>query len=118
MSVLHLSSDLMLVGKVSSWAKSHGVPYQNASTLEKFDAALAETDPVWHTVIVDLQFRGLDIAAIHGQVRAAIPPARLAGYAQHVMTELIAAAKAAGFDDILTRGQFDRQFAELMTPHT
>ena len=37
------------------------------------------------------------------------------GYAQHVMTELIQEAEQAGFNEVLTRGQFDRGFARLMS---
>ena len=102
----------MLVGKVSSWARANSANYQSAGTLEKLQTALANPDV--SVVIVDLQFRGLDIAALATEIRAAVIDAKLVGYAQHVMTDLIAAGEAAGFDAVLTRGQFDRQFAEWM----
>ncbi|MGI9519174.1 MAG: hypothetical protein ACR2NP_19135 [Pirellulaceae bacterium] len=110
--VLHLSSDLMLVGKVSAWARSNEMAYQNVSTLEKFRVALA--DSAADVVMIDLQFRGLNIPELATEVRDARPQSRLAGYAQHVMTDLIDAAQAANFDVVMTRGQFDRQFADLM----
>jgi carbamoylphosphate synthase small subunit len=56
------------------------------------------------------------LRAVHPaqQVRQAHPSARLYGYAQHVMTEIIDRATYAGYDEVLTRGQFDRQFARWM----
>ncbi len=114
--ILHLCSDLMLTAKVSSWAKSNGLQYKNAGSLKKFSAALADKD--FHgngrAVMIDLQFPGLDIPNIVSQVREAAGNIKLAGYVQHVMTDLIAAAESVDFDHVMTRGQFDRQFPSLL----
>jgi hypothetical protein len=110
--VLHLCNDLMLIGKVSAWAKARQLAYRNASSLSKFETCLQE-DPVTR-VAVDLQFPALDIDWVVERVRSQSPTIELIGYAQHVMTELIEAATYAGFQEVLTRGQFDRSFAKLL----
>lgn len=110
--VLHLSNDLMLVGKVSAWAKSQSIPYRNISNLSKLATSLAE-DSV-DVVLVDLQLRNLDIEVACRTIKQADVETRVYGYAQHVMTDMIEAARAVGYDAVLTRGQFDRGFADLM----
>ena len=109
---MHLSNDLMLVGKVSAAAKSNVIAYKNASSLKKFEQSLADGNV--SIVLVDLQFKTLDIEQVAQQVRSSDPEIKLCGYAQHVMTDLIEAAQQADFDQVLTRGQFDRGFLELM----
>ena len=111
--VLHLSNDLMLVGKVSAWAKSNGVTYRNAANQKKFHNALNEDD--CQVVLVDLQFKNLDMVDVVQSVKAVGAEIPIYGYAQHVMTQLIQDAEEAGFNEVLTRGQFDRGFARLMS---
>ena len=111
--IIHLSDDLMLVGKVSSWAKSNNVSYQNARTvhevIECVNQNLSENQ-----VIVDLQLRGLDVEGLPQQLRQIMPGVKIVGYAQHVMVDLITAANENGFDAVWTRGQFDRQYSQLL----
>lgn len=111
---LHLCDDLMFIAQVSSWAKSHSVKYRNVKSPQHLAAVFAEVDPT--RVIVDLQFSGLDIGQLAKQVREQAPGSSLIGYAQHVMTGLIAEAKQAGFDVVYTRGQFDRGYPQLLSP--
>ena len=111
--VLHLSNDLMLVGKVSGWAKSNGISYRNASSPQKFAQLLSEGE--CRVVLVDLQMKNLDMAEVLQSVKAVGQEIPTYGYAQHVMTELIQDAEQAGFNEVLTRGQFDRGFARLMS---
>jgi len=110
--VLHLSNDLMLVGKVSSWAKSQSIAYRNVPNIQKLEASL-EGDSV-KVVLVDLQLKSLDIVVACQMIKDANANTRVYRYAQHVMTEVIEAAEQAGCDEVLTRGQFDRGFAALL----
>ena len=110
--ILHLSNDLMLVGKVSSWAKSNQIAYRNTPSMAKFQEALGSGEV--DRVIVDLQTKSLDALAIVELVNETGDQIRLIGYAQHVMTEIIDQARTAGFGEVLTRGQFDRGFASYL----
>lgn len=110
--VLHLSNDLMLVGKVSAWAKSQSIAYRNISSVNKLEAAL-EDAPI-NVVLIDLQLKNLEIALACQAIKKADAETRVYGYAQHVMTDIIAAAEQSGCDGVLTRGQFDRGFASLL----
>ena len=75
--VIHLSSDLMLVGKVSGWAKSNDIAYRNASNMNKFEQMLAEEEV--SVVLVDLQIA----LGSHLQIDQAVPGEQL----QHVVEE-------------------------------
>ena len=109
---IHLSNDLMLVGKISSWANRHNLDYKNAANLDKL-RELLESESV-QVVLVDLQFRDLDIVEAARLVKDQDSNIQLCGYAQHVFTDLLATATQAGFDEVLTRGQFDRNFSEFL----
>lgn len=73
-----------------------------------FAASLPEKtqeDVRW--VILDLATRSGITQTIVPEVRRQYPDARLIAYAPHVHTGRLAAAREAGFDEVMTRGQFD-----------
>ncbi len=118
--VVHLCNDLMLVGKISAWARAHHVSYCNLSSLASLQQWLDEAnDHRMSLLLVDLQIQPLDIPLLMELVRTERNgPSKtviLVGYAQHVMTDLLEAARSAEFDRVLTRGQFDRQFADIIS---
>jgi hypothetical protein len=47
-------------------------------------------------------------------IRVGAPAARIIAYGPHVDEALLADAKEAGCDEVLTRGQFNKLFAELL----
>ena len=65
-------------------------------------------------VLVDLSLEGLDLPAAVAAVRSAAPQARIVAFGAHVNEAALAAAEAAGCDEVLTRGQFHKQYAELL----
>lgn len=110
--VIHLCKDLMLGGKVSSWANANHVAYRRVPSVQKLQEALLESGI--EKVLVDIQIRDLDLPQLIADIRDYDRELPIIGYAQHVLVDLISAAESAGFDQVMTRGQFDRQFPHVI----
>jgi PleD family two-component response regulator len=112
--VLALVDDLMFASKIRSTATQLGVTvtfarspdaalaamHANAPTLVIFDLNNPRTDPL-----------GTVAAMKRDTALASIPTV---GYASHVLTDVISAAKAAGVDDVLARSAFTMQLPDIL----
>ena len=111
--VLALVPDLMDRSKVSAAAGAlDGVgPVSFVSSAAGLATRLGEEEPV-ALVVLDLARTGaLDtVAAAHGR------GARVIGFGSHVEVELLAAARAAGCDQVLARSAFFARLPEVLTP--
>ena len=111
MHAVLLSADLMMIAVAQGAADRHGVVLKTASSAEQAvdlsDSAAA--------VAVDLRTPGLDIEALVPRLREATKPqAAILACGPHVHTEALTAAAAAGCDEVITRGQFERRFDALV----
>ena len=64
--------------------------------------------------VIDLSLDGLNLPAAVRGIRAGAPTARIIAYGPHVDEALLADAEEAGCDEVLTRGQFNKQHGELL----
>ena len=64
--------------------------------------------------VVDLSLAGLDLPAVIAVVREQAPQARIIVFGAHVDEATLAAARRAGCDEVLSRGQFHKQYVELL----
>jgi DNA-binding NarL/FixJ family response regulator len=64
--------------------------------------------------LVDLSLERLNLPAAVSAIRAGAPAARIIAYGAHVDQSALAEAADAGCDQVLTRGQFNQQYAELL----
>jgi CheY-like chemotaxis protein len=115
--VLCAVDDLMFSVKISTTAKAIGAPIFFERNPEMIVARVREKQP--SLVIFDLnspKLRPLDaIAALKAD--PALRQIPTLGYASHVQTDVIQAAKTAGIDQVLARSAFtDRLAAILATP--
>ena len=77
-------------------------------------AALAEKiSPECRLVMVELS-PGVDVAEVVRLRNEHAPQATIVAFGPHVDEQTLAAAQAAGADLVLSRGQFHRQYAELL----
>src|SRR5437660_255861 len=104
---LVLVRDLIFSTKISSTAKSLGVPLTVVRDPSKLPDA-----PSASRLIVDLNLDAALPAAVAWKART---NGRVILFVSHVDTELIRAARAAGFDDVLPRCEFTRLLPELLT---
>jgi CheY-like chemotaxis protein len=113
MAVVLLSGDLMGASRIEGAARMVGVDYQMVGSA---DAAIdcCAAKPV-ALVMVDLATAGMDVAALveRLQGRSSNVPAIVA-YGPHVHEAVLEAAKQAGCDQVLSRGQFMSQAAAII----
>lgn len=109
MNILLLSNDLMVSSRVDGAALRAGISAKTVPTIEALAAACRE-GPV-ASVIVDLSTPSIDVRVLVEQLSAmgAARP-RIVAFGPHVHESLLAAARLAGCDDVISRGQF---FAQL-----
>jgi len=117
MAAILLCPDLLFSSRVAAAGERAGVSVVTAlgpaaliDRLSEFPGSL---------VILDLGQSGLDIAAIVLQLRA-LPhgPREIVAFGPHVQSERLEAARAAGCDHVLSRGQFNSQIDEILARDT
>lgn len=113
MTAIYYSGDMMFSSRVASAAASAGIPLKirTNTTVAPGDAAGAADCQL---VLVDLGLTIADLAALIQQVRGQHPSARIVAHGAHVNEALLAAARAAGCDLVMSNGQFNREYAALL----
>ncbi len=69
-------------------------------------------------VLVDLTLPGLDLPAVVAAAGKRAPRARIVAFGPHVDELALAAAEQAGAHLVLSRGQFHREYAQLLAEVT
>lgn len=112
--ILAILDDLMFTSKIKSAAAHLGVPISFARTA---DAALAgmRTSPP-KLVILDLNNPRTDPLGTVGKMKAdpLLSSVPIVGFASHVQTDVIEAARKAGVDDVLARSAFTQHLPEIL----
>jgi hypothetical protein len=104
--ILAVVRDLMFASKISASAKSSGICIKLIR-----DPKLLPNEPGTR-VIVDLNQPGTIEAAVQWKASHSGP---VIGFVSHVDTEMIARAKAAGIDQIMSRGQFAQNIEKILS---
>lgn len=110
LSILYLTQDLLFSSRVGSIAKQAGVDVLIVGTLDQLQEKLASGPSA---VLVDLEHRS-DPIAVMSLVKATSPRPLTIAYGPHVKESLLTNSLAAGFDHVLSRGQFDKQIAQIL----
>lgn len=116
MKFLLLSSDLMLMSAAQGAADRHGASVGVVGDVNALADRLA-SEPI-ALVAVDLRTNGLDVSSVAEQVRAAAPAAVILAGGPHVQHDSLAAAVAAGCDEVVTRGQFEGRLDAIVAKLT
>jgi len=111
MHVLFLTDDLLFASRVQAAAAGLRLDVQISAPAK---AASVASDPDCQLILADLFVLGDKAAEIIPQVKANFPQAKLIGFGPHVDVAMLATAKAAGCDEVLTRGEFQRQHTDLL----
>ena len=113
--VLCVVDDLLFSVKISTAAKALGVDIYFERNGDNVLARIREKQP--HLVIFDLnsgKLRPMDaIAAMKDD--PTLREIRTLGYASHVQTDTINAARKAGVDQVLARSAFAEKLGEILT---
>ncbi len=111
--ILAVVEDLIFLSKIQETAKLLGVPVERVDP-GKLQERLAH-GPV-QAVILDLNHRSGTALDVLRALKANSSTCHLpvAGFVSHVQTELVAAARAAGCDQVLARSAFTAQLPQLL----
>ena len=115
--ILAVLDDLMFTSKIKTTAAQLGVTVGFARSA---DAALAEMRKAAPAlVILDLNNPRTEPLTIVARMKQdpALAPVPTVGYASHVQTDVIQAARQAGVDDVMARSAFTQHLAEILGGH-
>lgn len=113
MSVLLLTTDLSCSSQVSGAAARLGVPLGTVMNPAQLMNRAAESSPA--VVILDLNTPLLDCRELVPQLKAlSSPPSTIIAFGPHVHEARLAAAREAGCDRVLARGQFYAQVEQIL----
>ncbi len=111
MSALLLCPNLMFASRVSGAANVLKVPLHVMANPGDLAPRLSADTQL---VIIDLGQNGLDLPGIVSSIRGHAPAARIVAFGSHVNEAALAAARAAGCDDVMPNSQFDRTYVDLL----
>jgi DNA-binding response OmpR family regulator len=113
MNVILVTRDLAVVSQVDGAAARVGAAVRSVSSEEDAGAiAIAEKAKL---IIVDLGMATLNVKTLVEQLKgAAISPPRIVAFGSHVHVEKLAAAREAGCDEVMSRGQFFSQLNDVL----
>jgi len=110
-AVVFLSSDLMFSSRLAGAAKTLGVEVQVVASPAALPQKLTEDCKL---VLVDLAMDKLDVPVVISAVRTGAPAAKVIAYGAHVDEAALGRAEQAGCDQVMSRGQFHKQYVELL----
>jgi DNA-binding NarL/FixJ family response regulator len=110
--VLALIRDLFFRAKIDAVATALGAEVAYASSIDAVASRSAELHP--SVVFIDLSDSAFPAAATSQTIRAAVPEARVIGFASHIDLKPLRAARDAGFDLALSRSEFTSRLPELL----
>ena len=101
----------MFSSRVLAAAKQLGVDLQLAPQPADLSSRLAGD---CRLLLIDLAQPQLDVPAAIAALRQTAPAAQAVAFGSHVDTASLEAAKQAGCDVVLSRSQFQNQYADLL----
>jgi len=110
--VLFVSDDVFFWARVQGTAKSLGREIQRVGDEAAMDAAFQAGGV--RRVIVDLGIRSVDALAWAKRWKSIAPAPELIAFGSHVDEAGLAAARGAGFDQVMPNSKFNRSLAELL----
>jgi DNA-binding NarL/FixJ family response regulator len=110
--VLALVRDLLLRSRIEASAEAAGVEVAFAANYDRLRALAAEA-PVT-MVFADLSDPNFDPTTTAQELTVACPQAILIGFASHIDLKPLAAARAAGFAQTLSRSEFVSRLPSLL----
>jgi len=110
-AAIFLSSDLMFSSRLIGAARALGTDVQLIASPTGLSQKISSD---CRLIMIDLALGGLDLPVAIATIRGAAPRARIVAFGAHVDEAALAAAEKAGCDLVLSRGQFNKQYADLL----
>jgi DNA-binding response OmpR family regulator len=117
MNLVLLSSDLMAASRIQGAVSNFAARLRTVANAEQAVSACGE-EPV-NAVVVDLALPGLEIEPLVNSLkRGSAAPPKVVAFGPHVHENRLAAARQAGCDEVVSRGQFFAQLELILSRHT
>jgi len=113
MTIVLFTNDLMFQSRIAAAVRNAGGELMVARSLDAIQSRLADREP--SMIIFDLSFAGIDLQETTTAMREQFPDAKQLAYGPHVDVDRLQQATALGIDDVLTRGQFDRDMMTIFS---
>jgi CheY-like chemotaxis protein len=113
MRAYYLTADLFFSSRVVGVAQQVGCDLRVVGSLEELLKQATDTGDC-RLVLLDLTLPRLDVTETATTIKANYPHARIVAYAPHVHEATLEAAQAAGCDEVLSRGQFNREVERVL----
>ncbi len=111
MKILAAIHDLMFSSKVNASAKGKPIEWLKRGTRVADQVNASKPD----VVLIDLAAPQLDAVNAIREIKAgACKGCTVIGYVDHTRADVMEAAKAAGCDQVLSKGEFARRLPELL----
>jgi CheY-like chemotaxis protein len=115
MLILFFTTDLVFPSRVAGSAANIGARMETAASQNAFLKIIQAAKSADTVVLLDLATAGIDPAQLIATLKACSPPPRaVIAFGPHVHEAKLAAARAAGCDLVLSRGQFDAQIGAIL----
>ena len=112
MNALLVSTDLMMTSHVGGAAERAGIRLQTATT-PALAVSLCKSVSL-DLVLIDLGLAAIDVGQLVSELRALSNlPRKILAFGPHVHTARLEAARRAGCDEVLSRGQLHGSIDEL-----
>jgi DNA-binding NarL/FixJ family response regulator len=111
MKIVAAIHDLMFSSKVNAAAQGKPISWVPRGTPPADHVAKEQAD----VLLIDLDARHFDAIEAVRAVKAARPAIVVIGYVGHEKTDIIEAARAAGADEVMAKGEFARRLPELLS---
>jgi hypothetical protein len=114
MLIAFLTNDLVFPSRVRPVAERLGAGFETAMNPDALAAKLSDQTAGESIVLIDLNSNAHPAATIAKLKSLPTPPRAIVAFGPHVHEARLAAARDAGCDLVLTRGQFDSQIDALL----
>lgn len=113
MSAVLIAADLMTTSTAQGAAQRADVELKVVALRNATSAVSEET----RLVVIDLTHAATDLTPLVGELRAQSPSATVIAFGPHVQEQRLQAAREAGCDRVLTRGQWHSDSEQLLRDH-
>jgi len=115
MYIAFLTSDLVFPSRIAGVAAKLGATMETATTATALLANIKVGQSAETAVLLDLSMPGIDPRQVVVDLKAlSAPPRAIIAFGPHVHEAKLAAARTAGCDLVLSRGQFDAQIGSIL----
>ncbi len=112
MRVVLLSGDLMLLARLEGAARQKNWTVSTATSSARVLELVRQED--CQLLVIDLKLADIDLSGLVSDLNTAPNPIPVVACGPHVHEDRLAAAREAGCDLVVTRGQFERDAETIL----